>query len=71
MYFHDLKSHKDIVEWYRGTEFRPYLDVLSDEKKRVFEQDVFDRIIREYPIQKNGNIIFRFPRFFFTVKPKT
>lgn len=70
IYFHNLKSHKDIMEWYRSTGLRPYLDILSDEKKRLFEQDVFTRVIQEYPIQKNGNIIFRFPRFFFTAKSK-
>lgn len=64
IYYHNLKSHNDMIEWYRGTGLRPYLNVLSDEKKNVFEQDILTRVIQEYPIQKNGNIIFRFPRFF-------
>ena len=59
------------MEWYRGTGLRPYLNVLSDEKKKAFEQDIFDRVIKEYPKQKNGNIIFRFPRFFFIATAKT
>ncbi|MBU3157335.1 methyltransferase domain-containing protein [Clostridium estertheticum] len=71
IYCHKLKSHKDIMEWYRDTGLRPYLNVLSDEKKKAFEQDVFDRVVEEYPIQKNGNIIFRFPRFFFIATSKT
>lgn len=71
IYFHNLKSHKDIMEWYRGTGLKPYLDILSEEKKKLFEQDVFKQVIQEYPIQKNGSIIFRFPRFFFTAKSKT
>ena len=70
IYCHKLKSHKDIMEWYRGTGLRPYLNVLSDEKKKFFEKDVFDRVIKEYPIQNNGNIIFRFPRFFFIATSK-
>ncbi len=71
IYFHNLKSHKDIMEWYRGTGLRPFLNVLTDEKKRLFEQDVFDRVMQEYPTQKNGGIIFRFPRFFFIAKSIT
>ncbi len=67
-YFHELKSHRDIMEWYRGTGLRPYLNMLSGEQKKRFEQDVFDRVVKEYPIQKNGNIIFRFPRLFFIAK---
>ncbi|MDP4178964.1 MAG: methyltransferase domain-containing protein [Bacillota bacterium] len=70
IYFHKLKSHKDIMEWYRSTGLRPYLNVLSDEKKKLFEQDVFEKVVEEYPIQKNGSIIFRFPRFFFTAISK-
>lgn len=65
IYCHKLKSHKEIMEWYRSTGLRPYLDILSEEKKKSFEQDIFNRLVKEYPKQKNGNIIFRFPRFFF------
>lgn len=70
IYCHKLKSHKDIMEWYRGTGLRPYLNVLSDEKKKLFESVVFDKVVERYPTQKNGNIIFRFPRFFFIATSK-
>lgn len=70
IYCHNLKSHEDIMEWYRGTGLRPYLDVLSDHKKKVFEQDVLNQVVEKYPKQKNGNIIFRFPRFFFIAQPR-
>jgi len=69
-YYHKLKSHGDIMEWYRGTGLRPYLNALSEDKKKSFEEDVFQRIVEEYPSQKNGDIIFRFPRFFFIATPK-
>ena len=68
IYYHELKSHRDIMEWYRGTGLRPYLNVLSDDQKQHFEQDVFDRVTKEYTIRRNGNIIFRFPRLFFIAK---
>jgi len=67
IYCHKLKSHNDIMEWYRGTGLRPYLSVLPNDAIRFeFEQDVYSKVVEHYPIQKNGNIIFRFPRFFFT-----
>ncbi|OOM80132.1 methyltransferase domain-containing protein [Clostridium sp. BL-8] len=69
-YCHKLKSHEDIMEWYRGTGLRPYLNVLSDKKKKDFEKDIFDRVKTEYPKQKNGSVIFRFPRFFFIATSK-
>jgi trans-aconitate 2-methyltransferase len=70
IYCHNLKSHKDIIEWYRGTGLRPYLDVLPIEKKAAFEKDVFEKVVEQYPKQKKGNIIFRFPRFFFIAMAK-
>ena len=71
VYCHKLKSHKDIMKWYGSTGLRPYFNVLSDDQKNTFEQDIFERVVEEYPIQKNGNVIFRFPRFFFIATPKT
>jgi len=65
-YFHTMKSHSDILEWYRGTGLRPYLDILSPEDKPAFERDIHAELVRAYPTQKNGDIIFRFPRLFFT-----
>jgi len=66
VYYHIMVSHNDIIEWYRGTGLRPYLDVLNDENKTEFENDIMKRITENYPIQKDGKIIFRFPRLFFT-----
>lgn len=65
-YFHVMSSHEDIMEWYRGTGLRPYLNALPDSDKRDFEADIYREIVKAYPVQRNGQIIFRFPRFFFT-----
>jgi len=68
-YYHVLKSHEDILEWYRGTGMRPYLSALPEEKKPLFEQDVLNGIIQSYPHQKNGDVLFRFPRLFLMAHP--
>lgn len=65
-YFHKMRSHSDIMEWYRATGLRPYLNALSEIDKPDFEKDIYEALINAYPKQKNGEIIFRFPRFFFT-----
>jgi len=64
-YFHRLRSHQDILEWYRGTGLRPYLDALPPSRQPAFEDAVLRRIVAAYPPQQNGEVIFRFPRFFF------
>lgn len=64
-YFHRMRSHEDILEWYRGTGLRPYLAQLSDEERPDFEREILAELRRAYPKQENGEIIFRFPRLFF------
>lgn len=63
-YFHAMPSHQSIVEWYKGTGLRSYLEQLSDSDKAEFENDVLTETQRFYPVQQNGEIIFRFPRLF-------
>lgn len=68
-YFHKMVSHQSIMEWYKSTGLKPYLSVLDKNDSKVFEKEILDRISKAYPKQKNGEIIFRFPRFFFiTIK---
>jgi trans-aconitate 2-methyltransferase len=64
-YYHRLDSHQDIMAWYRSTGLKPYLDQLPAEMKSEFEAEILRDIEKYYLQQKNGKIIFRFPRFFF------
>lgn len=66
VYCHRMPSHQSIIDWYKGTGLRPYLSVLSPDDANEFEADVLREVRKAYPVQKNGEIIFRFPRFFFT-----
>ena len=65
-YFYKLKSHEDIIEWYKSTGLRPYLSALNENDKRVFLKEIYKKVKKAYPVQKNGEIIFKFPRLFFT-----
>ena len=67
-YFLRMPSCESILEWYRGTSLRPYLAQLLDEDKREFEAEILEGIREIYPVQRSGEIIFRFPRLFFTAK---
>lgn len=67
-YYHVMESHDDILEWYRGTGLRPYLEALNESERPDFIQDIREQVKLRYPAQKNGKIIFRFPRFFFTAR---
>lgn len=67
-YFHMLPSQQAILEWYRSTGLKPYLDALPEEKKPEFETDIMEQVRVAYPPRKDGRVIFCFPRLFFTAQ---
>ncbi len=64
-YYHTLSSHQDLLEWYRGTGLRPYLEQLDDADRRIFENEFLASVKEAYPMQADSTILFRFPRLFF------
>ena len=66
VYYHDMPSHEDLINWVRSTRLRPYLDCLKEEEKIEFERRILDRVAEHYPVRGNGNVILKFRRLFFT-----
>ena len=66
-YCHRMPDCDSIIEWYRGTGLRPYLEQLSSADSDEFIGDVYSELKKRYVPQKNGEILFRFPCLFFTV----
>ncbi len=64
-YFHSMPSYESIIEWYKGTGLRPYLEQLSSDDRKDYLCDLLQCLKDTYPVQKNGEIIFKFPRLFF------
>jgi len=68
-YVHIMDSHDSVLEMVRSTGLKPYLERLeSDTDKRDFENMVLADIIKDYPMQKNGKVLFPFKRLFFIAK---
>lgn len=67
-YFLIMPSYESITEWYKGTGLRPYLLQLSEDDQKIFLSDFTERLKDTYPLQRNGKIIFKYPRLFFTAK---
>ncbi|HMY18241.1 MAG TPA: trans-aconitate 2-methyltransferase [Polyangium sp.] len=64
-YLHVLPNAEAIVEWYKGTGLRPYLDKLPDDVMRGrFLDRYLDAITAAYPAQRNGNVLLPFQRLF-------
>ena len=67
-YYHRMKNHRDIVEWYKSTALKPYLDRLDEDGQKAFLADVYSEVLTQYKTQANGEVILRFPRLFFIGK---
>jgi len=64
-YQHVLDGPESIVEWFRGTGMRPYLEALADEEERArFEAMLLERYREAYPRRKDGKVLFPFRRLF-------
>ena len=68
IYCHRMPNYESIIEWYKGTGLRPYLEQLSETDAEDFVSDVYRELKNRYKIQSNGEIMFRFPRLFFIAK---
>lgn len=67
-YYHVMPSHSSLLDWYKGTGLSPYLNQLSELDANIFLQEIFEGLTEIYPKQKNGQILFKFPRLFFVAK---
>ncbi|QQK08424.1 methyltransferase domain-containing protein [Miniphocaeibacter halophilus] len=67
-YLHRMASHKDLIDWVKGTSLRPYLDELSEEKGKELESEILNQVEKVYSLMDNGEVIQGFKRLFFIAK---
>lgn len=64
-YQHVLDGPEAIVDWYRGTGLRPFLNALASEDDRTrFLAEYLDALRPCYPKQVDGRVLFPFRRLF-------
>lgn len=63
-YHHVLDDHQAIVEWFKGSGLRPFIDPLSEDDSAAFQAAYLDRLKQGYPLQYDGKVLLRFPRLF-------
>ncbi len=66
IYYHEVPGPEALIEWFRGTGMRPFLEALSSDQERVrFETMLLKRYITSYPRRPSGLVLFPFRRLFF------
>jgi len=64
-YIHVMAGPEAIVDWYKGTGLRPFLDALTSETDRTkFTAEYLERIRAAFPRRPNGRVLFPFRRLF-------
>lgn len=64
-YFHVMPNAESIVEWYRATGMRPYLNAISEDADREkFIAEYTEKIRAAYKPRPDGKILFPFLRIF-------
>ncbi len=65
-YYHSMPDHQALVEWVKSAKLRPYLDILHEDDRQLFEAELVAGARKAYPVMPDGNIVFGFRRLFFT-----
>ncbi len=68
IYYHDMPNQEAIIEWFKGSGLKPYLDMLKKEDQEEFLDDYLKIISPSYPSIDSNHTILKFPRLFFTAK---
>ncbi len=53
-----------VVEWFKGSALRPYLDPLDDDEKAAFLARYLAEVTQAYPALADGTVLLPFPRLF-------
>lgn len=63
-YFQELENHQAVFDWVKGTGLRPVLSAMQPEEQKLFAKHYIEQIVKYYPLQPNGKVIFPFMRLF-------
>jgi trans-aconitate 2-methyltransferase len=66
-YYHFLRGGAEaVVEWFKGSGLRPFLEPLDAAQRRSFLEVYTAAIAKAYPAVADGSVLLPFPRLFLT-----
>ncbi len=64
IYQHELDGENPVVEFFRGSQLRPYIQELPEAEAKEFVDAYAKKVARAYPKQSNGKTLFTMRRIF-------
>jgi trans-aconitate 2-methyltransferase len=64
VYNHVMPGPEGIVEWFKGSALRPFLNSIADDERTAYLAAYTARIAEAYPACSDGKVLLRFPRLF-------
>lgn len=65
VYYHIMPSHEAIIEWYKGSGLRPYLERLTEDEGENLISELLEMLRNVIPVTADGTVILKMPRMFF------
>lgn len=63
-YYHVLSGAGAVVEWFKGSGLRPFLEPLHAGEREAYLERYTGAIARAYPAAADGRVLLPFPRLF-------
>ena len=64
VYNHVMAGPEAIVEWFKGSALRPFLNALDGDMRNAYLAAYTTEIARDYPARFVGRVLLPFPRLF-------
>jgi trans-aconitate 2-methyltransferase len=63
-YVHALNGVGELVDWFRGSGLRPFLNPLDEGERKQFLARYMEELGAAYPSEPDGRVLFLYPRLF-------